>query len=270
MPQDTVQHKPLNPATTTLTRSQEALQYSDSLSRDERDAAAITYLWVQSAAKGMLKSKDPKIKFDEPLFRSKQWLDALVEATARWTQWAGIVNDQNLEFTRQAHSGSIKISEIMQKAMEFYLGVGAADNWKVLADTLGRPQGVGVSNFLDLWWRHVRSTHTDTGLSLGPVQRGGTMDVNYSILYYSMTIDIDHWRSLFVEYDREEFDSYTCEIQFGINMATWKEHEASVRRRLGIAIEHAIDEAPLLTDDAFTASAETLAAIDEAPLSLTS
>lgn len=219
---------------------------SPNLTATQVDAHGNLTAWIQDVAEGIVKKENGGTEPDWTAeMKSVGWFKAWIKAVVGYTKFVTITSDQSVQVSKSTHSGNINIGEILNAAMEVYVGGEALATYASLNSILGNPS-TAVSDFADFWWSHVEKSTTNTGVKFGPaIPKNGGESVEFTALYFSMTETVDDWRSLFVSSHYESVDIYTIGLTFQYTNEGWKEFGPDIQAKLSPAVKASIKSAPL-------------------------
>jgi hypothetical protein len=244
-------------APATLTAVGDSLTMNDpALPTEQVTAASHTHLYVAQVAKGLAQGKGLDIR-NPDLYKSEVWYQCLTGAVAQYAPWVEIVGDTTVATNNSTHTGSIDLSGIMGAVMSIYLGPEGQTMWTALSSVLGSASDPATTDFMNFWWSHVAKSTTSTGLSIGPNIQTADGQIQWAVVFYTMTHVIDDWRTMFISSTYEEFDVTAGGLTLNMDYDTYIQPvggnpsaSSQVDARLGALIGTAITTAPFPTSSA--------------------
>ena len=196
------------------------LNYADlNVPKEMITANAYVNLYAQAAARAVLKSKGVDITKTDYL-STKDWYDQLTTQlidlgfAAKSATTGGI--------SQNTYSGSIDIGQILNSLLSAYFGPAEMAGYEALAQLMSNDSDDdGTKDFLTFWWSAASSDTKRTNLALGPlkVDQG---QASVTLVYLSMDIAFQDWRSMFVSFHHEGVNIVSSAITLDLDMSVWE------------------------------------------------
>jgi hypothetical protein len=223
-----------------LTSVNQSIMFNQvALSDEMRTAASYISLFGQDGALGILKSKGVDVSNPAELMQTEQYYNAFNAAIVA-LDFVKVVSDSTQKVDKSTHSGDINIGQILETAVQLYLGVEAASAFDVLSSMMKDTSDTGVTGFLDLWWKSCSTSTSETGFSAGPI----TLESDGTVSFGDVSEQITDWRALFISFHSENLDVYTTGMKFNFDMAIYNANKDTLITKLGSRITQSINSIP--------------------------
>jgi hypothetical protein len=229
----------------TIYRIEQTLDYNaGDIASDKMEASTIIQLWVQKVALGVARERGHDVH-DVDFRMSPAWFSCVMKALTDHTRFVLVESAMGVNTFQERKSGTLKISAIVEAALLFLGGAGMAGRFAGLAALLQQTSLPGVENFATLWWNKQTFSDSKSNFMFGPTEPTIDGHTRFGLLYTHYTYKFEAWRAIFIESVYESFDFTANMAGIKFDMSVWRQWESDVRRRLGVAIQEGIDEAPL-------------------------
>lgn len=124
--------------------------------------------------------------------------------------------------SQNTYSGTIDVGEILNSLLSTYFGPTEMAGYEALAQLMSSDPGDdGTKDFLTFWWNAASSDTKRTNLAFGPlkVDQG---QASVTLVYLSMDIAFQDWRSMFVSFHHEGVNVTSSAITLDLDMNVWE------------------------------------------------
>jgi hypothetical protein len=229
---------------------------ADDLSKEDVEMITATVLFAQHVIQGyctqVLKWDAQKVA-DPDTRNSKAFYDAVTTAISLYLPFVVISGNFSTQYHDKKTSGHIDIAQIVTDILKVVAAPGTAAMLAAGAAALASGDtGTGVDSVGTLFWNSKSHSNAKSQFTTTSAVKNVNYAVDYAylLLYESMTQE--SWRSLFVEYQSEEFTFSAASLQIRVAQASWlatdpntgKTVRQMVLDRLGNLFTSQIDGAP--------------------------
>jgi hypothetical protein len=216
------------------------------LSTLDADNHAKLLAYIQSVALGLQKDLPDGLSNLTSQEKHKVEFDTYTQAVQEYAQFLTSVGNESTDVQQETHTGSLNLSKIMEAAMSIFAGVEAAAAFEEFNTLMGtNSNDVGVSDFMNFWWNHVDHTEKDSSFKIGPAIYDSNEDIQFTILFSSMTFHVDDWRTMFIESEYQSFETFFSGRTYTYTRESWAKFGPDIESKLNPKIESSIKSAPL-------------------------
>lgn len=229
---------------------------ADDLSKEEVEMITATVLFAQHVIQGYCTQVlrwDVRKVADPDTRNSKEFYDAVTTAIALYLPFVVISGNFSTEYHDKKTSGHIDIAKIVTEILTVVAAPGTAAMLAAgAAELASGDTGTGVDSVGTLFWNSKSHSNAKSQFTTTSAVKNVSYAVDYAYLLIYESMTQESWRSLFVEYQSEEFTFSAASLQIRVALTSWmaadprtgKTVRQTVLDRLGSLFTSQIDGAP--------------------------